>query len=398
VAGPQGDTGPQGPQGAQGDTGPQGDPGATGPQGPQGPAGPQGPQGDQGPQGAQGPQGVQGAMGPQGAQGPQGPQGNPGPQGPAGADGTSAAYFADNGGSGLGVEQSATSKKLVATVTLVSGSTYGSAIVYGEDTTDSVTVDRVNLTTGTRTSLGSGVVGTAINFADFAATLNDYLLLVVNSNGAAKTIYGGHVNGVDAAAVLFSDSFANMTNWVETHTDPGVTPVRWNVDGTPATVNGQSTAGTLNYNDGTDYNPASAAANSGNATMVSAVNIGSAIAPEIRFRHAWQIENYNGLDIDRTLVQVSNTDFVSTQSSADVVVNNTAASGSVTGGFVQHTIPLSASLGSIKVRFRFDTVDTFGNTYAGWFVDDFQIVDAGAGTPGSAALRILPDDFMVNDD
>lgn len=283
-------------------------------------------------------------------------------------------------------------------MTLASGSTYGSAIVYGEDTGVAVTVARVNLTTGASTALGSGVVGTAINFTDFVASLDDYVLVTIDASGGAQTIFGGHVNGVDAPTVLFSDSFANMTNWVETHTDPGVTPVRWNVDGTPATVNGQSTAGTLNYNDGVDYNPASSVANSGNATMVSAVNIGSAIAPELRFRHAWQVENWNGGNVDQTLVQVSNDNFATTPVNQDVVVNNTAASGSVTGGFVQQAIALSPALGSIKVRFRFDTIDNFGNTFAGWFVDDVQIVDAGAGSPGSPAVRILPDDFLVNDD
>ena len=75
---------------------------------------------------------------------------------------------------------------------VASGSTVGSMILYGDDNTVTYSVYSVDLTTGTPTLLGSGTVGTSLDFVDYTATLNDYLLVRVDvADPTGDTIFGG---------------------------------------------------------------------------------------------------------------------------------------------------------------------------------------------------------------
>jgi Collagen triple helix repeat (20 copies) len=410
LIGPPGPQGPQGLQGVQGDPGPQGVQGDPGPQGVQGDPGPQGVQGDPGPQGVQGdpgPQGVQGDLGPQGLQGPQGDpgpqgvQGDPGPQGVAGAAGaqgpigTNGPVLADNGGSGWGVDNTNAPHLMTATVQPAVGTTIGSAIVYGENVADTVDVIRVNMTTGTPTVIGSGVVGSVVQFTDFAPTVNDYVMLRVNASGSSDTVYGAHVNGADIVTPMFSEPFANATNWSFTSTS--VTVV-WAVDATPATVavgqpSFQSAPFSLNFNDGVDYADA-AGPDSGNATTVASFNLAGTTTPVLSFKENWRTEGF--VPSDNRIVQVSNDNFVTFKVNQILQANVAQPVG---GGWQTTTIPLDPTWGSVQVRFRFDTLDGFGNTFTGWFIDDMTIADTSApGAPGVNLQRVSPDNFQVNDD
>jgi len=55
---------------------------------------------------------------------------------------------------------------------------------------------------------------------------------------------------------------------------------------------------------------------------------------------------------------------------------------SAMGTWHQHTIPLQLTWGTVKVAFKFDTVDGVDNAFAGWFIDTFKVTGSGGGGGG----------------
>jgi Collagen triple helix repeat (20 copies) len=421
--GPAGATGAQGDPGAAGAQGPQGDPGVAGAQGPQGDPGvagaqgdpgPAGPQGSQGPQGDPGSPGATGATGPQGVQGdpgvqgPQGVQGVPGATGPQGPIGTNGPKLEDNGLTGWGVDVAAAPQKLIATVQPTVGTTIGSAKVYGENSGNSYEVLKVNLTTGVATSLGSAAVNSAVNFADFAPTINDYLAMRLDSSTPAHTIFGAHLNGADLPGTDFSDPFASAANW--TFTAPNPLGVAWSVDASPALILGQPTFQSapfsLNWNNGTDFNGGSGVIVTGAATSnVGLINLTGQTGITLTFACNYATETTTTA-FDKRFVEFSNNGFTSAnlgslqlaQLGQSVGINACAAQG------VWHTHTVATTLtaaggANVQMRFRFDSVDGTINTGAGWFVEDVAITASSLpSTPGPAVQRVTADQFQANDD
>lgn len=203
IAGLQGPEGPQGPQGEVGATGPSGPIGPVGDAGPIGPQGPIGEAGDAGADGNAGPVGPIGDAGPQGptgATGPIGAQGPLGPQGPTGASGRHAEF--EDAALGNGINAVDVTRDLVATVDVPVGSTLGSMTLRGENNTVTYSVAKVDLTTGTITVLGAGTVGAALDFTDYAATINDYLMIRVNVADGSDTLYGATLNNAGGTPVM----------------------------------------------------------------------------------------------------------------------------------------------------------------------------------------------------
>lgn len=214
-----GGTGIQGPQGNQGNAGATGATGVQGPQGNQGNAGTAGAAGVQGPQGNQGNQGNQGAIG-AGVQGPQGPQGSQGNQGAQGVQGAQGPAGGDigvrlyNSGNQTIPESSTlvvlwdsesydtdTMHSTVSNTSRITFTTAGKYLIYADAFADGVSggirstlTVRLNGTTTLFVTIQYGVEGGGPAFTqatfeyDFAA--NDYIELLMGSNGAAATLIG----------------------------------------------------------------------------------------------------------------------------------------------------------------------------------------------------------------
>ncbi len=104
-------------------------------------------------------------------------------------------------------------QELVAILEVPAGTTIGSTILYGEDTSVTFSVYSVDLTTGTPTLLGSGTVGTSLDHTDYTASLTDYLVLIVDvASTTADTIYGGVLSDATATQVQRVSPAAFLAN------------------------------------------------------------------------------------------------------------------------------------------------------------------------------------------
>jgi Collagen triple helix repeat (20 copies) len=402
AAGPQGVPGPGGPEGP---TGPQGLPGAAGPTGPQGEPGSVGPAGPAGPVGLQGPQGVEGPTGPQGPAGVAGPQGDPGPVGPQGPVGPGTVRFSDEGASGWGVDVGAPDQELIAALQVPVGITVGALTVFGEDAGVAVELYRVALASGTRTLIGSGTVGVTLDCTDHVGNLNEYLLVRIDASTSAQTIYGAQLHGADVTAPLYATSFADASGWTFTGANPN--GIAWNVDATPGSVLGAaafvSSPGSLNFNNGTDYNGGPGVIVVGSATCASGlIDLTGTTSPVLKFWCNYQTET-TGTGFDRRYVEFSNNGFSGANLLSAQCAGTTPSGGldacATMGAWHQHTLPLNPIWGAVTMRMRFDSVDGTNNNLAGWFVDDLVVTAANQPLiPGPVSGRVTPDQFQVNDD
>ena len=106
------------------------------------------------------------------------------------------------------------------------------------------------------------------------------------------------------------------------------------------------------------------AANSGSLTMVTPVPVGAGAM--LSFRSFERTECNGGCTYDKRYVDVS--------TNGGGAWTNIWTSSGPEGSWRQADISLAAYAGSnILIRFRFDTVDSVGNSYFGWMVDDIVI-------------------------
>ena len=106
------------------------------------------------------------------------------------------------------------------------------------------------------------------------------------------------------------------------------------------------------------------AANSGSLTMVTPVPVSAGVM--LSFRSFERTECNGGCSYDKRYVDVS--------TNGGVAWTNIWTSGGPEGSWRQVDISLGAYAGSnILIRFRFDTIDSVGNSYFGWMVDDIAI-------------------------
>lgn len=409
ASGAPGAAGAQGPPGAAGAAGAAGIPGATGAQGPSGApgaAGATGAAGVTGPAGATGATGAAGLTGATGARGARGATGATGAQGPIGTNGPK---LADDGVSGWGVDVIDAQKRLVATVQPAAGLTLGSVRVFGESSAVSYELFRVNLTTGTPTSLGSAAVNSALDFADFAPGLDDYLALRLSASSTAHTSFGAQLHAADVVPPVFAEPFASAASW--SFSPAGPLGVAWGVDAAPASVLGapafQSAPFSLNYNNGANFNGGTGVIVSGAATSSAGAipSLAGKTGLSLTFLCNYQTESTE-TGFDKRFVEFSNNGFASANlgSLQLAATGQTAGINACSASFgVWHThavTTLSPAWGAnVQMRFRFDSVDGTDNLGAGWFVDDVSLT--ATNTPsvaGAPILRVTPEQFLLDDD
>lgn len=173
--------------------------------------------------------------------------------------------------------------------------------------------------------------------------------------------------------------------------------VKWAIDNTPATVGsgGESSAhsGTksLNFNNGTDYNAGSGVVAKGTATS-PAINLSGLSSPSLKFYCNFQTENET--KYDQRILKIESDDGATTHATYQFLPPGAAAGTpagttqtcDTSGKWHQHTVPLNAAWGQIRLKFTFDSKDSLFNSYAGWFVDTMTIQGLGGGAPGGGLL------------
>jgi hypothetical protein len=165
----------------------------------------------------------------------------------------------------------------------------------------------------------------------------------------------------------------------------------WGVDNTPAVANaspGSSGGNSLNYNDGVDYD--NGASNTGTARTPT-INLSGVQQPADATMSFWcryQTET-TGTSYDQRWVRFYN---ASTQALIYSVQLYQSGSGSNNcpsmSSWHQHTwtaMPAGTTGVPIFIEFYFNTQDSIGNAYQGWFIDDLVIITADTTPPALIA-------------
>lgn len=100
--------------------------------------------------------------------------------------------FKDASNTGLQVGDA--DQEMVATVNIPYGTTATEVYIFGSVTTKVVEVYEMEIDANGKTSIGSGTTdGVAIDITDTAATLTNYLMIIVKVTATSNRIYGGQV-------------------------------------------------------------------------------------------------------------------------------------------------------------------------------------------------------------
>ena len=177
----------------------------------------------------------------------------------------------------------------------------------------------------------------------------------------------GKCVGVDAcqAKTVFADSFACGTTGYWVFTKPAATgDPAFDIDGTPATPKPQSCS--LNFNNGKNITALSGGRVQGAATS-AVITVQSGAGATLSFLSYHDTESSQSYD--KRFVEISDDGFVAHVAQVQLV-NNTGNKA-----WTSQSVDLAAWLGkSVRVRFRFDSVDGISNAGEGWFVDDVKII------------------------
>ncbi|HIK51512.1 MAG TPA: choice-of-anchor J domain-containing protein, partial [Oscillatoriales cyanobacterium M59_W2019_021] len=118
--------------------------------------------------------------------------------------------------------------------------------------------------------------------------------------------------------------------------------------------------------------------------VIDLTGIGSA---ELSFNYILASEGGNPWDSARVLISQDGGVFEPIASNVSELVDPTT-------GWTNATVDLSAYAGSnIEIRFDFDTIDSIGNNFEGWYVDDIVVTEVGNGT---YTLELNPDEAATN--
>jgi hypothetical protein len=188
-----------------------------------------------------------------------------------------------------------------------------------------------------------------------------------------------------AQATIYSENFdAGSPGWTLSSTNP---PVVWAADATP--VAGHSAPNSLNYNNGTTYD--SGTANSGTAVSPNH-NLTGTLNPRLQFWCRYQTEGSSSWDkCFLEVLDLSNTVLFTRQYlPAGSVATGTNETCPAALTWHQHTVTLNPAWGTIRIRFRFDTIDSIANSYQGWAIDDYTLLHDGNPGPLPQILNPMP--------
>lgn len=297
----------------------------------------------------------------------------------------------------------------VITSAATASGTMGSSFVYQITATNNPTsFDAYNLPPGITIDASTGLISgistvsgifqvpiTATNSAD-TGTLS--ITIVMNDGTdtftrAESTTSLGTVQAV-AETSVYAESFDTgvPTGWI---LDAPVNGVGWAVDNTPTTVipgAGIAHSGTsLNFNNGVNYDGGVVI---GNATS-PVISLSGLTNPVLKFWDLYQTET-RGTATDKRFLEIWNaagTTRLAQWQLASVgysfgggsayqaagpgpcgethldLETNTASSA-----WHQHKVYLDPAWGSVKIKFIFNSVDNQRNGYAGWGVDDLEVI------------------------
>lgn len=198
---------------------------------------------------------------------------------------------------------------------------------------------------------------------------------------------GSEVNAPEVQAPYsnYFDGADALTNWLfYDPQNPEALPDRnvrtlWAVDGLPSNVPGGAVAsgsGSLNYNNGTDYNEG----DKEGIAISPFLHIEEMKAPVLAFRCNYQTETSDNTG-DTRYVMVGYLDGdgkpvyhlqAQLSSTGATLAGNCAAPGT----WHIHVIPLNRDWEDVHVVFKFDS-NGVNNNFGGWFVDNFQVVESG---------------------
>lgn len=217
------------------------------------------------------------------------------------------------------------------------------------------------------------------------------------SGGGYPSGGGGYPSGgggtASGGSTIFStnfDSSASTNAWQLSSTFGN--NVGWHFDGDPVGAPGgaaYSGSSSLNYNNGTDYKTV-------DTTGAVTQNFGSAQSPSISlsgYTSATLTFKCNsdtdstGTNWDKRFVQIANNLGVTAEEYQLAQTGGATAPGACAaqGTWHNHTLNLQPSLGTIYVRFWFDTVDGVSNDHTGWFVDDVVVQGISPTTTGGGS-------------
>jgi PKD repeat protein len=143
--------------------------------------------------------------------------------------------------------------------------------------------------------------------------------------------------------------------------------VGWNVDASPNPPGFYSSAYSLNYNDGTDYDDG----NGNNGTVTTAA-IDNSNANSTTISFYYQLSTEGAVDWDWVEIEVL-------RASDNAVLQTIGGDGTSiadVGSWTQYTINGNAAVvaeSSIKLRFTFSADDNYDNAHFGWFIDDLKV-------------------------
>jgi hypothetical protein len=181
-------------------------------------------------------------------------------------------------------------------------------------------------------------------------------------------------------APWFDDIESGINRWTAGgfwhQVEDGVSPYPESHSPTRSWWYGQDANG--NYDNGT--------ANSGSLTSPT-INIpDGALGASLSF-WSWYETETNGVDYDQRWVQIS--------VDGGPFQNLAQLSGDPMQAWVEHSLDLSPYVGSqVRIRFYFDTIDSFYNNYRGWYIDDF-LLDVVTVPPTGP---IVYDSHLIDDD
>jgi hypothetical protein len=161
--------------------------------------------------------------------------------------------------------------------------------------------------------------------------------------------------------------------------------VGWAIDSSPQDPGRLEGNASLNFNDGTDFqpNPSQTVAGSALSPVIDLTGVALGTPVSFLFRSWFQTELSD--TVDKRFVEVSTLAF--TKNEVAVQLSNTKGGQ---GGWTFEAVDLSALAGTkFRLRFRFDSVDANNNTGKGWFID--------AGVLATRPLPVFSDGLVCSD-
>ena len=215
-------------------------------------------------------------------------------------------------------------------------------------------------------SWGDGTTGSGSTASHAYASAGTYTItLTVTDNGGATGSASASVTVSAGATVVYSENFddGSAQGWSKSsstdlwHIEDGCV-----ADYSPAYKLAWTRAGNCDYNTGARVT---------NWAQSGAISLAGASQATLKFVHRFDIEQYSGGAYDILRVQVS----------SDGATWTTLQQWDSRGSDVTSWTAMSYSLnayagGNVYLRVWTDTVDSYGNAQAGWFIDDVSVTTA----------------------